>query len=240
MSNSLTERRAERLLAESDSLKVPVAVEKVARHLGLIVQARPLGDASGVLVVESGRGMIGYNANHSQVRQRFTIAHEVGHFVLHAAGQQQRLFVDKSVFRRDQASSKGDDREEIEANQFAAALLMQLALHELPANIRKARIEQLKVGSGCGQALTCGRQHPAPGVAVGDDLRLGAGQAVLLARLGAAPFGPGAPAGVGRLGAFGRGTLSPWAVLQAQSPRHRPSVSIPSRPGPDSSCAAGS
>lgn len=136
MSNSLTERRAERLLTESDSLKVPVAVEKVARHLGLIVQARPLGDASGVLVVESGRGVIGYNANHSQVRQRFTIAHEVGHFVLHAAGQQQRLFVDKSVFRRDEASSRGDDREEIEANQFAAALLM-------PEMLLRAEIERL-------------------------------------------------------------------------------------------------
>jgi len=128
MNNALIEQRAERLLRECDALRVPVALEKVMRHLGLLSQARSLADASGVLVVENGRGVIGYNAIHSQVRQRFTIAHEIGHYVLHVRNKQQRLFVDRSVFRRDEESSTGNDLEEVQANKFAAALLMPEAL----------------------------------------------------------------------------------------------------------------
>jgi Zn-dependent peptidase ImmA (M78 family) len=124
MSTARNEQRAERLLEESDALRVPIPLENVIRHLGLVAQARPLADASGVLVVENGRGLIGYNAKHSPVRQRFTIAHEIGHFVLHVRNKQQRLFVDKSVFKRDDDSSTGNDVEEVAANSFAAALLM--------------------------------------------------------------------------------------------------------------------
>ena len=41
---------------------------------------------------------------------------------------QSRLFVDKSVFKRDDDSSTGNDAEEVAANKFAAALLMPAAL----------------------------------------------------------------------------------------------------------------
>jgi Zn-dependent peptidase ImmA (M78 family) len=125
MNTARVEQKAQRLLEESEALRVPIPLESVIRHLGLVSQARPLADASGVLVVENGRGLIGYNANHSPVRQRFTIAHEIGHFVLHAPrNKQSRLFVDRSVFKRDDTSSTGNDVEEIDANKFAAALLM--------------------------------------------------------------------------------------------------------------------
>lgn len=122
------EQKAERLLEECNALRAPIPLESVIRHLDLVSQARPLGDASGVLVVENGRGLIGYNASHSTVRQRFTIAHEIGHYVLHVKSKQQRLFVDKSVFKRDDDSSTGNDAEEVEANKFAAALLMPAVL----------------------------------------------------------------------------------------------------------------
>lgn len=122
------EQKAERLLEECNALRAPIPLESVIRHLDLVSQARPLGDASGVLVVENGRGLIGYNASHSTVRQRFTIAHEIGHYVLHVKSRQQRLFVDKSVFKRDDDSSTGNDAEEVEANKFAAALLMPAVL----------------------------------------------------------------------------------------------------------------
>ena len=36
-----------------------------------------------MLVVEDERGAIAYNSAHSHVRQRFTVAHEIAHFVLH-------------------------------------------------------------------------------------------------------------------------------------------------------------
>jgi Zn-dependent peptidase ImmA (M78 family) len=124
--NKEIEEKAERLLKACGAMKAPIPLDTVVHHLELTAQARPLAEASGVLVIENGRGMIGYNVNHSRVRQRFTIAHEVGHFVLHAPdSQQQRLFVDRSMmFKRDEDSSTGDAVQEIQANQFAAALLM--------------------------------------------------------------------------------------------------------------------
>jgi len=63
-----------------------------------------------------------YNDPHPLVRQRFSIAHEIGHFILHQ--KQGQLFIDKTykVFLRDQLSSSGENIQEIQANQFAAAL----------------------------------------------------------------------------------------------------------------------
>ena len=133
------EKDAEKLLLACDALRVPVPLDIVIRHLDLSAQARPLADASGVLVVENGRGVIGYNVNHSQVRQRFTIAHEIGHYVLHAIPNQQKLFVDKSMFKRDDGSSTGDDFDEVQANQFAAALLMPESL--IRAQIAKTDLD---------------------------------------------------------------------------------------------------
>ena len=75
------------------------------------------------------RGAIGYNSAHASVRQRFTVAHEIGHYMLHVKNAHSRLFLDRYVvYRRDDQSSTGNDREEIEANAFAAALLMPAEL----------------------------------------------------------------------------------------------------------------
>ena len=57
------------------------------------------------------------------MRQRFTVAHELGHLLLHGYTTPHA----DSNFRvrfRDAESSTGSVREEIEANQFAAELLM--------------------------------------------------------------------------------------------------------------------
>src|SRR5207245_482886 len=56
-------------------------------------------------------------------RQRFTIAHEIGHLLLHRGAT---FHVDEKSpigFRNDR-SSMATDEKEIEANQFAAELLM--------------------------------------------------------------------------------------------------------------------
>ncbi len=103
--------------------------------MGLSLLPAELGDdISGVLVVEGNSGTIGYDPTQAPVRQRFTIAHEIGHFVLHTSTS--GVFIDKrytAVFRRDQDSATGEHLEEIQANQFAASLLMpeDLLLSEL-------------------------------------------------------------------------------------------------------------
>jgi Zn-dependent peptidase ImmA (M78 family) len=123
------ERMAEKLLHESNAYRVPVPIDAVVTHLNLRMTSVGLDDdLSGVLVVDKKQGVIGFNASHPSVRQRFTIAHEVGHYLLHAKDAPSRLFIDRSVFRRSDESAKGNDREEVEANAFAAALLMPEAL----------------------------------------------------------------------------------------------------------------
>lgn len=119
------EAQAMQVLHRADAVGIPVAADVVAERLGLMVELVPLGEEiSGVLVIEKGKGMIGVNEAHPHTRQRFTIAHEVGHFVLH--GAEIQLFIDKryTAVYRDRRSSAGEDRNEIQANQFAAALLM--------------------------------------------------------------------------------------------------------------------
>lgn len=128
------EQQAEQLLVANDAMRAPVPLESIVHNLGLKLQAKPLADGlSGVLLIEGGQGVIGYNALHHPVRQRFTIAHEVGHFQLHVHEDSQ-LFIDKTIsFQRNYESSTGSDQMEVEANGFAAALLMpkQLVLEEI-------------------------------------------------------------------------------------------------------------
>jgi Zn-dependent peptidase ImmA (M78 family) len=131
MSRENLEARAEKTLRDTDAYRVPVAIEAVARRLNLTMEAAALGEnVSGMLVVKSGRGAIGYNSAHARVRQRFTISHEIAHYLLHAKkSEKAQLFIDRHVaFRRDEKSSTGVDHDEVEANQFGAALLMPRGL----------------------------------------------------------------------------------------------------------------
>lgn len=76
---------------------------------------------------EDGKTFIAVNSNHLPARQRFTIAHELGHFFLHS---NERVHVDEHetvsamIHFRDEESSKATRINEIEANGFAAELLM--------------------------------------------------------------------------------------------------------------------
>jgi Zn-dependent peptidase ImmA (M78 family) len=137
------EQRAVEILAKLRILRAPVPVEKIALQLGLLVKRAAFGDdVSGLLVVQDGRGVIGINAAHSSTRQRFTIAHELGHFVLHPSAMP--VFIDKSFLKpyftafRNSTSATGEDRIEREANSFAAALLM-------PAELVHQAIAELSV-----------------------------------------------------------------------------------------------
>jgi Zn-dependent peptidase ImmA (M78 family) len=109
--------------------------------LNLKTEASVLGDdISGLLVVENKRGAIGYNSTHARVRQRFTVAHEIGHYVMHVKNStQSRLFIDRYVAFRDDESSVGNDWEEVEANAFGAALLMPARL--VREEIKKRRLD---------------------------------------------------------------------------------------------------
>jgi Zn-dependent peptidase ImmA (M78 family) len=74
------------------------------------------------------------------VRQRFTIAHEIGHYVMHVKNStHSRLFIDRYVAFRDDESSAGNDWQEVEANAFGAALLMPALL--VREEIKKRKLD---------------------------------------------------------------------------------------------------
>lgn len=132
------EQAAGRLLAEAGEVSPPVNVERLATHLGVVVSRSAFkdGDVSGMLVRQDGRSpVIGVNDVHSDHRQRFTIAHELGHFLLHP-GREVVLDRPVRVNLRDKTSSAATDREEIEANAFAASLLM-------PSDLVRSELQRL-------------------------------------------------------------------------------------------------
>jgi Zn-dependent peptidase ImmA (M78 family) len=117
-------RAADALLELGQVTEPPVPVERLARLRGAQLRYVPYeGDLSGLIYQEDGRIIIGINALHAKTRQRFTIAHELGHLELH---QGDELHVDRRfpVQRRDANSSQATDPAEINANAFAAELLM--------------------------------------------------------------------------------------------------------------------
>jgi Zn-dependent peptidase ImmA (M78 family) len=134
-------------LAETLGLaKPPVDVKLVARRLGLKIIFLELGeDVSGLLISKADSTIIAVQESDSPRRQRFTIAHEIGHFSLrHQFEPGGHVHVDRGhlITPRNSRSSTGVDFKEIEANQFAACLLM-------PSRLLLARIKVLRVKSLC-------------------------------------------------------------------------------------------
>jgi Zn-dependent peptidase ImmA (M78 family) len=121
------EAQAEELLARMKLRAVPVPVEKIARELGAQVRFSPLDEElSGMIFIRNAVPIIGVNSLHHPNRQRFTIAHEIGHLEMHRSLLSGTVHVDKqfAVLMRDGTSASGKEKIEIEANRFAAALLV--------------------------------------------------------------------------------------------------------------------
>lgn len=118
------ERLAARVLEDVGAEPPKVDPREIAKRLGARVVGIEAGDdqSSGMVARDKGRIFIGVNESHAEVRQRFTIAHEIGHMLLHASDP---LIVDKDFAVIGHRRSDGtSDIREVEANAFAAALLM--------------------------------------------------------------------------------------------------------------------
>jgi Zn-dependent peptidase ImmA (M78 family) len=114
------------LLARHHIAHAPVNVEALAHLLHVDVRKSQVeGDISGFLYRDHDKSaaIIGVNSRHHHNRQRFTIAHELGHFLLHT---NDKVHVDRGfeVRLRNEESSQGTNVDEKEANLFAAELLM--------------------------------------------------------------------------------------------------------------------
>jgi len=97
----------------------PAPVEKIVKHLGYKIfkfsPGEQTSDISGA--VDHHKKAIYINNKNNIRRQFFTIAHEIGHIILHGKDEN---FVD---YRRD-INMGSTDEKELETNYFAANLLM--------------------------------------------------------------------------------------------------------------------
>lgn len=122
------------LLRQNPGLPTPIPVEEIAAAVGIEeVKAIPGDTFEGSLICDpaKSRGVILYNGNRRRTRQRFTIAHELGHFLL--PWQRQTTFECSSA----DLDPNGKRSEwETQANEFAAQLL-------LPDSLFKAQLRRL-------------------------------------------------------------------------------------------------
>ena len=122
------ERLADCIVDHLGISEPPVPLERIAEAVGIVeIVGRNTDSFEGVLVTDNAksRGFIAYNESSRPERRRFTIAHEIGHFLMPFHGPKaQCAKVDLSVLK-----AKDPNRaREAEANRFAAALLMPLRL----------------------------------------------------------------------------------------------------------------
>ena len=115
----LSRNLARKLLVDVGIKKPPILIRDIVDHLkkdrDLSVYSWSLGNnTDGIQITEGEKATIGYNNSQHPHRQRFTVAHEIGHLLLGHTGK--NLILDLN-------SKKS---EEVEANQFAAELLMPL------------------------------------------------------------------------------------------------------------------
>jgi Zn-dependent peptidase ImmA (M78 family) len=110
--------------------QAPVDVVAIAADLGINVwETKSLpASISGKIFKDalnggSSRFSILVNAKHSLPRKRFTIAHEIAHFILHRNRLESGDLIDDAMYR-----SGVTAKEETEANRFAADLLMPFPL----------------------------------------------------------------------------------------------------------------
>lgn len=117
---------AERQIVEAHTQEIPVKLGPLATDLGLNVRVGtlPPGISGEIRPMEGDpdRFIIRVNRHEKKERQRFTLAHEIAHYLLHR-GLISSGLTDDIMYR-----SKLSDRYEVEANRAAAELLMPAAV----------------------------------------------------------------------------------------------------------------
>jgi len=120
---------AEKVLADYNIQAAPVPVDRIAKQMGAQLRFSPLDqELSGMIFIKDGVPIIGVNSLHHPNRQRFTIAHEIGHLVLHRQALISAVHVDKDfkLFRGPKTAEISEPME-VAANYFGSALLVPKA-----------------------------------------------------------------------------------------------------------------
>lgn len=106
-----------------DHIDIIKHLEDICAHKGAFVQYSDLKNAEGRLVVNNGEGIITVPENSRYPgRTRYSIGHELGHFDLHL--KQKDYWECSSADITNWHEHKNNQNIELEANQYAAELLM--------------------------------------------------------------------------------------------------------------------
>lgn len=110
---------------------LPVPIISVANDQGIDVYETDefKDDESGSIQKEGEKFVIYVNSKHSPARKRFTIAHEIGHFLLHSDKLETKEHIDqvrRPVLMRSKTSkaNKEELNMERDADEAAASILM--------------------------------------------------------------------------------------------------------------------
>ena len=130
MSRREIEGKARDVLRQHGLLTVPINPVTLAQREGIAVNNAKFSDdnLSGMIAKRGKNMTILVNRDDTPNRKRFTIAHELAHHFLHLAGDGEYVDGEADLFREnleeDSEDSPSERRAEIQANIFAAALLM--------------------------------------------------------------------------------------------------------------------
>lgn len=121
-------------LVRDEKLELPIDLFSLAKSRDILVEAKPESakGVSGMLLRAGDNFAIGY-ATHikSNGFQRFSIAHELGHYFL--AGHPEHVFNGDKLIHESHAGFGSGDQIELEADHFAAGLLMPSHLFKTEA-----------------------------------------------------------------------------------------------------------
>ena len=118
--------------------KCNIDMEELIRvhNIHYISKKLPDNISGASMTTENGKQIIVVNKYQPDTRKKFTVAHELGHLLLKhdtalntqdkgiINSQQEQLNTPSQILFRDDKTSEGSDWREVEANHFAASLLM--------------------------------------------------------------------------------------------------------------------
>lgn len=131
---------ASSVLQQIQELPLPIPIQDIAKALGIYeIREESIASFEGALIapIEKNEGAILVNAKQTRKRKRYTIAHELGHYLnpWHESLPHKKVHCDsKDMTIEGHKTNNREIKMEIEANEFAAEILM-------PSHLFQKRIQ---------------------------------------------------------------------------------------------------